>query len=50
MVIAGHGTAMEGEALRDGLQKLVSEWEEIALPSHGKYVNDTDSPTNRMRE
>jgi len=50
MVISGHGSAMEGEVLRAGLQKLVEQWDEIALPSHGKYVDDSDSPTNLMRE
>lgn len=34
----GHGTPMRGEALRSGLRHLVENWDEIAVPEHGKYV------------
>jgi glyoxylase-like metal-dependent hydrolase (beta-lactamase superfamily II) len=37
-VIPGHGTAMEGEALQEGLTKLIRNWDEVAVPSHGKWV------------
>ena len=37
-MIAGHGTAMHGEELSRGLRMLVSNWNEEALPSHGKWV------------
>jgi glyoxylase-like metal-dependent hydrolase (beta-lactamase superfamily II) len=39
VVITGHGQAMEGTALHKGLQKLVMEFDETALPAHGKFVN-----------
>jgi glyoxylase-like metal-dependent hydrolase (beta-lactamase superfamily II) len=39
-LIPGHGTAMEGEELREGLQRLVNEWKEVAVPDHGKWVRD----------
>ncbi|RYZ59084.1 MAG: MBL fold metallo-hydrolase [Chitinophagaceae bacterium] len=39
-IIPGHGTAMEGEALQKGLQRLVKEWEEIAVPDHGRWVKE----------
>jgi len=44
-VISGHGTAMKGDELKNGLTKLVNNWEELALPSHGKWVKHpkTDS-------
>lgn len=36
----GHGTPMRGEELRDGLRTLLENFEEIAVPDHGKYVPD----------
>jgi glyoxylase-like metal-dependent hydrolase (beta-lactamase superfamily II) len=40
IVISGHGTAMQGAELREGLERLVSRWKEVALPAHGKWVNE----------
>lgn len=37
-VIPGHGTAMHGEELRQGLNNLINNWNEIAVPEHGKWV------------
>jgi glyoxylase-like metal-dependent hydrolase (beta-lactamase superfamily II) len=37
-LVPGHGSAMEGEALIEGLQQLIREWEEVAVPDHGKWV------------
>lgn len=37
-VISGHGTAMEGEELREGLENLIRNWKEVAVPEHGKWV------------
>ena len=34
----GHGTPMGGEELTRGLEKLVREFDEIAIPDHGRYV------------
>jgi len=42
ILVPGHGTAMQGEELKKGLQKLVSNWNEVAVPSHGKWVMDSD--------
>ncbi|MCW3114053.1 MAG: fold metallo-hydrolase [Segetibacter sp.] len=38
IVVPGHGTAMEGAELTEGLRKLVDEFEEGAVPEHGKFV------------
>ncbi|TLS37127.1 MBL fold metallo-hydrolase [Pseudalkalibacillus caeni] len=38
----GHGTPLSGEDLTDGLKKLVEEFEEIAVPDHGKFVSDEE--------
>ena len=39
-VITGHGQAMEGEELWEGLTNLVLNFDEVAIPSHGKFVRD----------
>ena len=39
-VLTGHGQPMEGEELQDGLRYLVTHFDEIAIPDHGRYVND----------
>lgn len=39
-IIPGHGTAMQGEALKTGLDHLIRNWNEVALPDHGKWVTD----------
>ena len=38
IVIPGHGTAMEGAELNEGLNKLVANFQELAVPDHGKFV------------
>lgn len=35
----GHGLPMRGEALRAGLDKLVDNWDRVALPRRGRYVH-----------
>lgn len=39
-VISGHGTAMQGNELREGLERLISNWNEEAVPDHGKWVKE----------
>lgn len=39
LVIAGHGTPMERQELREGLKNLVDNFQSIAVPSHGKFIN-----------
>ena len=39
LAITGHGTAMQGEELWDGLKFLVMNFEQFAVPDHGKYVD-----------
>ncbi|WP_142849018.1 MBL fold metallo-hydrolase [Telmatospirillum sp. J64-1] len=34
----GHGTPMRGDGLSRGLERLVSDFETLAVPDHGKYV------------
>jgi len=41
-LIPGHGQVMEGKEMMDGLKKLVDNFEEMAVPSYGKYVKEDD--------
>jgi glyoxylase-like metal-dependent hydrolase (beta-lactamase superfamily II) len=34
----GHGTPMRDQELRDGLNRLVRQFDRIAVPDHGRYV------------
>lgn len=36
----GHGLPMYGEELMNGLQILADNFDEMAVPSHGRYVNE----------
>ncbi|HEX8547082.1 MAG TPA: MBL fold metallo-hydrolase [Cytophagaceae bacterium] len=38
VLIPGHGTAMHGIELKEGLERLVNNWEELAVPDHGKWA------------
>jgi glyoxylase-like metal-dependent hydrolase (beta-lactamase superfamily II) len=38
LAITGHGTAMRGTELTEGLQNLVDRFDELAIPDHGKFV------------
>ena len=42
LAITGHGTHLEGAQLTEGLQNLAENFDEFALPDHGKYVDETD--------
>ncbi|MFB3161361.1 MBL fold metallo-hydrolase [Neobacillus sp. 179-J 1A1 HS] len=39
VAVTGHGMPLSGELLANGLKKLVNEFEQIAIPDYGKYVN-----------
>lgn len=38
--ITGHGQPMEGKDLQDGLHYLVSHFDQVAIPDHGRYVSE----------
>lgn len=40
IAITGHGPAMEGKELKTGLQNLIDNFEEIAVPEKGRFVDD----------
>ena len=40
IVVPGHGNAMEGEDLTEGLRRLVDHFQSLAVPDHGRYVED----------
>jgi len=39
VAITGHGLPMKGEELSENLRMLVQDFERIAIPDYGKYVN-----------
>ena len=39
IAITGHGPAMHGEDLREGLNQLVHQFDEKAIPSYGKFID-----------
>ncbi|MFC7062007.1 MBL fold metallo-hydrolase [Halobacillus seohaensis] len=43
VVVTGHGFPMAGEELQENLTKLNKEFDTIAIPDYGKYVNKEDS-------
>lgn len=38
VLIPGHGTAMSGDQLRNGLTELLTNWNNVAVPDHGRWV------------
>lgn len=40
VAVVGHGMPLSGEDLAKGLQKLVTEFDQIAIPDYGRYVDD----------
>lgn len=40
LVITGHGPAMAGPAMRDALSLLARDFDQVAVPEHGRYVAD----------
>jgi glyoxylase-like metal-dependent hydrolase (beta-lactamase superfamily II) len=42
LAITGHGPFMEGQELRDGLTELANDFESLAVPEYGKYVDNDD--------
>ncbi|HEX9952858.1 MAG TPA: MBL fold metallo-hydrolase [Rubricoccaceae bacterium] len=39
VVVTGHGRAMEGPAMRAALHTLARDFEAVAVPEHGRYVD-----------
>ncbi len=39
LVITGHGRPMQGPAMRDALLQLASDFERLAVPDHGRYID-----------
>ena len=49
LVITGHGRAMEGDDMRAALHALARDFEQVAVPKHGKYVKDPARGGNAYR-
>ncbi|KRG13169.1 MBL fold metallo-hydrolase [Lederbergia galactosidilytica] len=39
VAIVGHGVPLKGEVLTQSLDKLIKQFDQIAIPDYGKYVN-----------
>ena len=39
VAITGHGLPMKGKELTEGLERLANDFDSIAIPDHGKYVD-----------
>jgi glyoxylase-like metal-dependent hydrolase (beta-lactamase superfamily II) len=39
LVVTGHGVAMQGPAMREALSKLARDFDQVAVPEQGRYVN-----------
>lgn len=39
VAVTGHGQPMSGQELADGLERLVQEFDRIAVPDYGRFVN-----------
>ncbi|MGI8317015.1 hypothetical protein [Halobacillus mangrovi] len=40
VAVTGHGLPMNGDELKENLRKLNRNFNEIAIPDHGKFVDD----------
>lgn len=40
LVVTGHGRALQGGAMRDDLHQLAREFDQVAVPKEGKYVDN----------
>jgi glyoxylase-like metal-dependent hydrolase (beta-lactamase superfamily II) len=40
LVVTGHGPAMRGTEMREALHTLAREFDRVAVPEHGRYVNE----------
>jgi glyoxylase-like metal-dependent hydrolase (beta-lactamase superfamily II) len=38
LVVTGHGRALHGQEMRDALNTLARDFDRVAVPAHGKYV------------
>lgn len=39
IVVPGHGVSMKGKKLKNGLDRLVEQFADLAIPDYGKYVD-----------
>jgi len=44
LAVTGHGRPMQGDALRAALHELADNFDIVAVPDRGKYVDDPATP------
>ena len=42
IAVTGHGQALRGPEMRTALHELARDFDEIAVPKHGRYVHHPD--------
>lgn len=42
LIVPGHGPAMEEDKLEEGLKNLVENFDQVAIPDYGKYIDEDD--------
>jgi len=40
IVVSGHGIALTGDVLEEGLEKLVENFSDVAIPDYGRFIDD----------
>lgn len=45
--LTGHGEPIEGVALKEGLHKLVMNFNELAVPEHGRFIDQDQMPADQ---
>ncbi len=40
LALTGHGRPLKGEEMRLALHRLAREFDQVAVPAHGRYVHD----------
>jgi glyoxylase-like metal-dependent hydrolase (beta-lactamase superfamily II) len=49
VVITGHGPPLQGAEMRRALHELAVRFEVVAVPANGRYVNQSDAPSDELR-
>jgi hypothetical protein len=44
LLVTGHGQPLEGQEMREGLRRLADDFDSIAIPKHGVYLEKPAKP------
>jgi hypothetical protein len=40
LAVTGHGCAMQGQQMREALHRLARDFDQVAVPKHGRYADE----------